>query len=85
MRITYNQEVDLLYISLVPPTGRVASVENENGDLLRIDTLTDKIIGVTIQLFMHRVKQGEKIEVPEIIFSISASEIDNLLVETNAR
>ncbi|MGP8174301.1 MAG: DUF2283 domain-containing protein [Terracidiphilus sp.] len=85
MRITYNQEVDVLYISLVPPTGRVASVENANGDLLRIDTLTDKIIGVTIQLFMHRVRLGEKIEVPEINFSISASDAENLLSKANAR
>jgi uncharacterized protein YuzE len=73
MRITYGEEADMLFISLVPPTGRVASVENASGDLLRIDTVTDCIIGVTIQLFMHRIKQGEKIEVPEIGFSVSAS------------
>jgi hypothetical protein len=66
MRITYSKEVDMLSVSLVPPTGRVATVENANGDLLRIDTVTDEIIGVQIQLFMYRIGKGERIEVPEI-------------------
>lgn len=70
MRITYSKEADMLYISFTPPAGRVASVENSNGDILRIDTSSGKIIGVTIQLFMYRVGTGEKIEVPEIGFSI---------------
>lgn len=85
MRITYNREVDMLTVSLVPPTGRVASVENASGDLLRIDTVTDSIIGVNIQLFMHRINQGEKIEVPEISFSISAATLRSLHVKTSAR
>jgi hypothetical protein len=85
MRITYNREVDMLTISLVPPTGRVASVENASGDLLRIDTVTDGIIGVNIQLFMHRINQGEKIEVPEISFSVSADTLRNLNVKTSTK
>ena len=78
MRITYSKEVDMLSISLSPPTGRVATVENANGDLLRIDTITDAIIGVQIQLFMYRVGKGERIEVPEIGISIPASSIPGL-------
>lgn len=85
MRITYNSEVDMLTVSLVPPTGRVASVENASGDLLRIDTITDSIIGVNIQLFMHRIKQGEKIEVPEISFSVSAATLRSLHAKASAR
>jgi hypothetical protein len=85
MRITYRKEVDMLVVSLVPPTGRVASVENENGDLLRVDTVTDSIIGVNIQLFMRRVKHGERIEVPEIGFSVSAESLRNLNVKTSAK
>jgi uncharacterized protein YuzE len=87
MRITYSKDVDMLYVSLTTPTGRVASVENENGDLLRIDTMSGKIIGVNIQLFLHRVGNGEKIEVPEIGFSlgnmINVSELENIHVKTH--
>lgn len=81
MRITYSKDVDMLCISLVPPTGRVASVENKSGDLLRVDTKTDRIIGVNVQLFMYRIKQGERIEVPEIGFSVSASTLKGLNVK----
>jgi len=67
--------------------GRVASVENANGDILRIDTSSGTIIGVTIQLFMYRISTGEKIEVPEIGFSTSspmgASIVENLQVRAN--
>jgi uncharacterized protein YuzE len=72
MRITYSKEADVLYVSFISPTGRVASVENSNGDILRIDTSSGKIVGITIQLFMYRVGTGEKIEVPEIGFSLTA-------------
>ena len=85
MRIAYRKEVDMLTVSLVPPTGRVASVENENGDLLRVDTLTDRIIGVNVQLFMHRIKGGERIEIPQIGFSVSAETLRNLNVKTSAK
>jgi uncharacterized protein YuzE len=84
MRITYSAEVDMLYISLVPPTGKVATVENANGDLLRIDTLTDRIIGVNIQLFKYRTKKGERIEVPEIGYSVSASLLKKLDAKAHA-
>ena len=67
MRVTYSKDADVLYISFVPPTDRVASSENANGDILRIDTSTGMIIGVTVQLSI-----GEKIEVPEIGLSLSS-------------
>lgn len=71
MRITYSKDADILHISFTPPTGKVASVENENGDILRIDKETGKIIGVAVQLFMYRIGNGEKIEIPEAGFSSS--------------
>jgi len=69
MRFTYSKDADILYISFTPSTGKVASVENANGDIMRIDTSTGKIVGVTIQLFMYRIGTGEKIEIPEVGFS----------------
>jgi len=72
MRVTYSKDADVLYISFVPPTDRVASSENANGDILRIDTSTGMIIGVTVQLFLYRISIGEKIEVPEIGLSLSS-------------
>jgi uncharacterized protein YuzE len=87
MRITYSKEADVLFISFTPPMGRVASVENVNGDILRIDTLSGNIIGVTIQLFMYRIGAGEKIEIPEIGFSIpnpmATPTVENLHIKAN--
>lgn len=86
MRVTYSKDVDMLYISFTTPTGRVSSVENENGDLLRIDISSGKIIGVNIQLFLYRISAGEKIEVPEVGFSldhlINVSEVESVHVNT---
>jgi uncharacterized protein YuzE len=81
MRIRYSKEVDMLYVSLVAPAGRVATVENKNGDLLRIDTSTGHVIGVNVQLFMYRIERGEDIEIPEIGFS-SVSGIGRAFVES---
>jgi uncharacterized protein YuzE len=69
MRITYSKAVDMLYLSFTPPIGKVATVENKNGDLLRIDKETGKVVGVTIQLFLYRIGTGEKIEIPELGFT----------------
>lgn len=71
MRITYSDDADILFLSFSTATGKVVSVENANGDILRVDSDSGRIVGVAIQLFMHRVKSGEKIEIPEVDFSIS--------------
>lgn len=84
MRISYSKDADVLYISFAPPSGRVASVENSNGDILRIDKSTGEIIGVTIQLFMYRVGTGEKITVPGVDFSISSPIAASILEGLNA-
>jgi len=81
MRITYSKDADMLSISFTAPSGKVATVENERGDFLRIDTSTGNIIGVQIQLFLYRIGQGEKIEIPEVGFS-SESHIGVAFVES---
>ena len=87
MRVTYSNDADVLYISFIPPTGRVASSENANGDIIRIDTSTGMIVGVTIQLFLYRISTGEKIEIPEVGFSssslVAAIESDDMHVKAN--
>jgi len=60
MRVTYSKDVDILYLSFTPPIGKVATVENKNGDLLRIDKETGKVVGVTIQLFLYRIDAGRR-------------------------
>lgn len=71
----------MLYVSLAMPQGKVATVANKSGDLLRIDTTTGNVIGVNIQLFMYRVGKGENIEIPEVEFS-STSGIGHAFVES---
>jgi hypothetical protein len=58
--------MDILYVTFSSPRGKVTTVENENGDILRLDPASGEVLGVTIQLFMCRMKRGEKINIAEI-------------------
>jgi uncharacterized protein YuzE len=66
MRVSYSDEADVLYITFSDPTSKLLYIEKENGDILRVDSSTGMISGVTIQLFKYRIQSGEKIEVPEV-------------------
>jgi uncharacterized protein YuzE len=66
MRISYSEEVDVLYVTFSDHTGKIQYIEKVNGDILRVDSSTGMVVGVTIQLFKYRMQSGEKIEVPEI-------------------
>ena len=64
--MSYDKSADVLYITFEPaPAGSCLYAENENGDILRLDRQSGKVIGVTLPFFAERCKRGE-IVVPEV-------------------
>ena len=47
MTIAYDKKADVLYISFGKPKAAVC-IEKEVGVLLRLDPITDEIVGITI-------------------------------------
>lgn len=65
MTFNYDDDADVLYVTFEEFEGKESYVENNNGDVLRLDPATGKIIGVTIPFFLRRSEMGT-IEIPEI-------------------
>jgi hypothetical protein len=66
MTLSYDKHGDVLYISFetLPPDAYIV-VENELGDILKLDKRTKRVIGCTIPSLKRRFAQG-KIQIPEI-------------------
>jgi uncharacterized protein YuzE len=66
MTISYDKRGDVLYITFEPlaPSAYIV-VENENGDILKIDNQSKRVVGVAIPSFKKRYEKGN-IQVPEI-------------------
>ena len=60
----YDEEEDILYISIGKPTPSI-SEEIEEGILIRRDIKTHKISGVTILDYKDRIKNNERINIPK--------------------
>jgi uncharacterized protein YuzE len=66
MILSYDKDADVLYVTFErPPESSYVYVENECGDVLRLDKTTKKVIGCTIPYFSLRTKDN-KIEIPEV-------------------
>jgi len=62
LRIRYDKSADVLYLTFGKARSGI-SVEVNDGDLVRIDPFTDKIIGITIIDFKSRyLKKDEELE-----------------------
>ena len=67
MKFQYDNAADVLYVTLEDrPPQQCRFVENENGDVLKVDRTTDELVGVTVISFMLRIKKGLDVVVPEI-------------------
>jgi uncharacterized protein YuzE len=78
MTFSYDREADVLYISFEKrPSGSYVYVENENGDVLRLDRDTKRVIGCTIPHFSRRSSAAKLaiLEVGEIPFNVQAEEL----------
>lgn len=65
MTFSYDKEADVLYVTFDHPTESYIYVENESGDVLRLDKETKSVVGVTIPFFAKRAAVGPII-VPEV-------------------
>ena len=68
MRVSYSEDSDVLYVTFQKAFkgDGTTYVENESGDIFRINPHTGEVWGITIPLFMYRMRKGESIEIPEI-------------------
>ncbi len=66
MTFSYDKRADVLYISFeaLPPQDYLV-VENETGDILKLNKKNGSVVGCTIPFFMERFRKG-KIEIPEV-------------------
>jgi uncharacterized protein YuzE len=65
MTFSYDSDADVLYVTFERSLHPAQYIENDNGDILRIDEQSGKIVGCTILFFLQRAKTGT-ISVPEI-------------------
>lgn len=66
MTFSYDKDADVLYVSFeAAPPGTYIYVENENGDVLKLDRTNGHVVGCTIPFFSARAAKG-KVLVPEV-------------------
>jgi uncharacterized protein YuzE len=66
MTLSYDKRADVLYVSFERLTGQpYVYVENENGDVLRLDKKSRRVVGCTIPFFSKRAMK-RKVTVPEV-------------------
>lgn len=53
LNIDYDEDADVLYISLGQPKPAI-SIEVNDGDLMRVDPFTDELVGITVLDFKER-------------------------------
>jgi len=80
MTFSYDNDADVLYVTFERSPHPALYIENENGDILRIDEQSGKIVGCTILFFLQRAKAGT-ISVPEIGVVPFNQIVSNLLNE----
>ncbi len=66
MTLTYDDDADVLYLTLEDVSGPCTYKDNKYGDVFRIDTKTGRIVGCTIVFFLDRVRKSGPISIPEI-------------------
>jgi uncharacterized protein YuzE len=65
VKLSYDKDADVLYITFEPlAKERCIYVENERGDILRLNKETKRVVGCTIMAFSRRA--SETLIIPEI-------------------
>nr|DAM88596.1 MAG TPA: Protein of unknown function (DUF2283) [Caudoviricetes sp.] len=73
IKYDYDEEDDVLYLSIGNPKPSITE-ETEEGILIRKDIQTGKLTGVTILDYKDRLKNKERINIPDI-FDLSKVKI----------
>jgi uncharacterized protein YuzE len=56
MKVSYDETVDVLYVTFQPIPPSVTYLENKNGDIIRFDSVSGAVVGVTIPCFLERAE-----------------------------
>lgn len=72
--LSYDKRADVLYVAFETPSPGtyVSYVENEAGDVLRLDLTSKRVVGVTIMAFSERATRDPVI-IPEIGSALSST------------
>jgi uncharacterized protein YuzE len=67
MTISYDKIADVLYITFEAGSpDSYIFVENREGDVLKVDSASRRVVGCTVLGFAKRVRLGQKISIPEV-------------------
>jgi len=66
MILDYDDEADVMYIVFEETEAPCSYAENQNGDLLRIDKKSMRVVGCTVPFFSARVKEKGHVDIPGI-------------------
>ena len=64
LKIDYDSTADVLYISFGKPKPAIC-VEVNDGDLVRVDVYTDKVVGITIIDFKKKYMKSSLLNIEE--------------------
>lgn len=73
-KISYDDSVDVLYVSFGDPRPGIA-MEVNNGDFVRVDPYTDEVVGITLLDFHERfvasisatIEESVRVIIPKIL------------------
>jgi uncharacterized protein YuzE len=83
MKISYSNRADVLYIVLSATTNHCSYVELPNNIILRIEDASEQVVGVTIYNFMKKMKEGERLSIPEIGDDLSGAALLSLYAQAS--
>jgi uncharacterized protein YuzE len=66
MKISYDDQHDVMYIVFADTDSECNYIELESGDILRIDLKTNEIVGCTIMDFLKRMRKQKTLSIPTI-------------------
>jgi uncharacterized protein YuzE len=67
MTMSYDKLADVLYVMFEPaPPDSYLFVENAEGDVLKVDRVSKRVVGCTILSFAARTRRGSTLVVPEV-------------------
>jgi len=83
VKISYSKHADVLYIVLSATANHCSYVELPNSIVVRIDDASEQVVGVTIYNFMRKMKEGERLSIPEIGDDLSGAALLSLYIQAS--
>ncbi len=65
MKIRYDEQADVLYLTFVEGMAADLTIDNDSGDVIRYNSQSCVVVGITVVDFQSRVK-GWSLDIPEV-------------------